>query len=112
MEFLKLLEKAPAKINLSLDVLYKRPDGYHEVEMIMTTIDLADRLEFTLLENDEIHIVSHNRFVPDDQRNLAYQAAVLLKKRFLLQKGLPFTIEKMIPVAAGLQEEAVMQQQH
>ena len=39
--------KAPAKINLALDVLYKRPDGYHEVEMIMTTVDLADRLELT-----------------------------------------------------------------
>ena len=50
MEFLKLLVKAPAKINLSLDVLHKRPDGYHEVEMIMTTIDLADRLELTLLD--------------------------------------------------------------
>lgn len=102
MEFLKLLEKAPAKINLSLDVLYKRPDGYHEVEMIMTTIDLADRLEFTLLESDEIHIVSHNRFVPDDQRNLAYQAAALLKKRYSIKKGVIIRIEKTIPVAAGL----------
>ena len=44
MDVLKLLVKAPAKINLSLDVLYKRPDGFHEVEMIMTTIDLADRI--------------------------------------------------------------------
>ena len=102
MEFLKLLVKAPAKINLSLDVLYKRPDGYHEVEMIMTTIDLADRLELTLLDKDEIHIVSHNRFVPDDQRNLAYQAAVLLKKRFSVTKGAIIRIEKTIPVAAGL----------
>ena len=46
---MKLLVKAPAKINLSLDVLHKRSDGYHEVEMIMTTIDLADRVELTLL---------------------------------------------------------------
>ena len=65
---MKLLVKAPAKINLSLDVLYKRPDGFHEVEMIMTTIDLADRVELTLLEEDKIHILSHNRYVPDDQR--------------------------------------------
>jgi len=99
---LKLLVKAPAKINLSLDVLHKRPDGYHEVEMIMTTIDLADRLELTLLERDEIKIISHNRFVPDDQRNLAYQAARLLKDRFSVQKGVVITIEKTIPVAAGL----------
>ena len=49
MDFLKLLVKAPAKINLSLDVLHKRPDGYHEVEMIMTTIDLADRFELIFI---------------------------------------------------------------
>jgi len=99
---LKLLVKAPAKINLSLDVLHKRPDGYHEVEMIMTTIDLADRLELSLLDRDEIQIISHNRFVPDDQRNLAYQAALLLKKRFSVNRGVAITIEKNIPVAAGL----------
>lgn len=99
---LKLLVKAPAKINLSLDVLHKREDGYHEVEMIMTTIDLADRLELTLLEQNTIKITSLNRFVPDDSRNLAYQAALLLKERFNVQKGVAITIEKVIPVAAGL----------
>ncbi|KKK36673.1 4-diphosphocytidyl-2C-methyl-D-erythritol kinase [Mesobacillus campisalis] len=99
---MKLLIKAPAKINLSLDVLHKRPDGYHEVEMVMTTIDLADRVELSLLEKDIIKITSHNRFVPDDQRNLAYQAALLLKERFNVKKGVSIMIEKMIPVAAGL----------
>ncbi len=102
MEGLKLLIKAPAKINLSLDVLHKRPDGYHEVEMVMTTIDLADRIEMSLLEKDSIKINSQNRFVPDDQRNLAYQAARLLKDRFNVKKGVSITIEKTIPVAAGL----------
>ncbi|EIJ80092.1 4-diphosphocytidyl-2-C-methyl-D-erythritol kinase [Bacillus methanolicus PB1] len=99
---MKLLVKAPAKINLTLDVLYKRPDGYHEVEMIMTTIDLADRLELSLLDEDQIKIISHNHFVPDDERNLAYQAAQLLKKRFQVTKGASIRIEKTIPVAAGL----------
>jgi 4-diphosphocytidyl-2-C-methyl-D-erythritol kinase len=99
---LKLLVKAPAKINLSLDVLRKRDDGYHEVKMIMTTIDLADRLELKELEEDRIEILSHNRYVPDDQRNLAYQAAQLLKERFQVKKGVSITIEKNIPVAAGL----------
>jgi 4-diphosphocytidyl-2-C-methyl-D-erythritol kinase len=98
----KLLVKAPAKINLSLDVLHKRPDGYHEVEMVMTTIDLADRVELTLLNSDRINILSHNRFVPDDQRNLAYQAAQLLKERYQVNKGVTIMIEKNIPVAAGL----------
>ncbi len=102
MEILKLLVKAPAKINLSLDALQKREDGYHEVEMIMTTIDLADRLELRLLEQDEIKITSLNRFVPDDGRNLAYQAALLLKERFNIKEGVAITIEKVIPVAAGL----------
>ncbi|MBM4765318.1 4-(cytidine 5'-diphospho)-2-C-methyl-D-erythritol kinase [Bacillus sp. B15-48] len=99
---MKLLIKAPAKINLSLDVLYKRPDGYHEVEMVMTTIDLADRVELSLLNEDLIKIYSHNRFVPDDQRNLAYQAAFLLKERFDVKQGVAIAIEKTIPVAAGL----------
>lgn len=99
---MRLLVKAPAKINLSLDVLHKRPDGYHEVKMIMTTIDLADRIELAPLANDTIQIVSHNRFVPDDHRNLAYQAAKLLKETFGIRKGVAISITKMIPVAAGL----------
>jgi 4-diphosphocytidyl-2-C-methyl-D-erythritol kinase len=102
VDVVKLLVKAPAKINLALDVLHKRTDGYHEVEMIMTTIDLADRVELTLLNQDKIHILSHNRYVPDDQRNLAYQAAQLLKDRFNVKKGVLISIEKTIPVAAGL----------
>ncbi|WP_026693225.1 4-(cytidine 5'-diphospho)-2-C-methyl-D-erythritol kinase [Peribacillus kribbensis] len=99
---MRLMEKAPAKINLALDVLYKRPDGYHEVEMVMTTVDLADRIEISEIETNEIKIISHNRFVPDDSRNLAYQAAILLKKRFNIQRGVSIEIEKNIPVAAGL----------
>ncbi|MFL6561573.1 MAG: 4-(cytidine 5'-diphospho)-2-C-methyl-D-erythritol kinase [Bacillus sp. (in: firmicutes)] len=99
---MKLLVKAPAKINLALDVLHKRSDGYHEVEMIMTTIDLADRVELSLLDEDKIHILSHNRYVPDDQRNLAFQAAQLLKDRFNVKQGVLISIEKTIPVAAGL----------
>nr|WP_239587238.1 4-(cytidine 5'-diphospho)-2-C-methyl-D-erythritol kinase [Bacillus ectoiniformans] len=94
--------KAPAKINLTLDVLNKRPDGFHEVEMIMTNVDLADRIELEMLPKDEIRILSHNRFVPDDSRNLAYQAAKLLKDRYQIKSGVSITIEKVIPVAAGL----------
>jgi 4-diphosphocytidyl-2-C-methyl-D-erythritol kinase len=99
---MRLLVKAPAKINLSLDVLHKRPDGFHEVEMVMTTIDLADRIELTNLTDDTIKILSHNRFVPDDGRNLAYQAAQLLKDRLDIKKGVAISIDKVIPVAAGL----------
>lgn len=102
MESLRLLVKAPAKINLSLDVLHKRPDGYHEVKMVMTTIDLADWIELMPLPSDTIKIVSHNRFVPDDHRNLAYQAANLLKETFGIREGVAISITKTIPVAAGL----------
>ncbi|WP_208587338.1 4-(cytidine 5'-diphospho)-2-C-methyl-D-erythritol kinase [Gracilibacillus suaedae] len=96
------IEKAPAKINLTLDVLYKRPDQYHEVEMVMTTVDLADRIEFFLLEEHKIEVASENRFVPNDERNLAYRAARLLKDRYDVKEGVRIKIDKQIPVAAGL----------
>lgn len=99
---MKLLVKAPAKINLTLDVLGKREDGYHEVEMVMTTIDLADHLELTEIPDDQVSILSRNRFVPADDRNLAYQAAKLLKERYDVKKGVEISINKVIPVAAGL----------
>lgn len=102
METLKLLIKAPAKINLSLDVLKKREDGYHEVEMVMTTIDLSDRIELSERKENDICIISQSRFVPDDQRNLAYQAAKLIKEKFEIKQGVSISIDKMIPVAAGL----------
>lgn len=97
-----VLEKAPAKINLSLDVLYKRPDDYHEIEMVMTTIDLADRIELTTIDTDTIIMDSENRFVPNDERNLAYRAAKLIKDTYHINKGVRIRIEKFIPVAAGL----------
>ncbi|WP_407272210.1 4-(cytidine 5'-diphospho)-2-C-methyl-D-erythritol kinase [Radiobacillus sp. PE A8.2] len=97
-----VLEKAPAKINLSLDVLYKRPDNFHEVEMVMTTIDLADRVELSMLAEDRIKIESENRFVPNDERNLAYRAAKLIKDTYNINKGVRIKIVKQIPVAAGL----------
>ncbi|MEE6452967.1 4-(cytidine 5'-diphospho)-2-C-methyl-D-erythritol kinase [Gottfriedia acidiceleris] len=99
---MKLMVKAPAKINLSLDVVGKRGDGYHDVKMIMTTIDLADRIELELIQEDKIVVTSHNRYVPDDQRNLAYQAAMLLKEMFGVKLGAHIFITKNIPVAAGL----------
>ncbi|MCT2534319.1 4-(cytidine 5'-diphospho)-2-C-methyl-D-erythritol kinase [Aquibacillus koreensis] len=97
-----VLEKAPAKINLSLDVLYKRPDHYHEIEMVMTTVDLADRIELIAIDQNTIKIESENRFVPNDDRNLAYRAAKLIKDTYGIKQGVIIKIEKVIPVAAGL----------
>lgn len=94
--------KAPAKINLTLDVLYKRPDNYHEVEMIMTTVDLADRIGLEPRKDGLIKIMSADRYVPDDERNFAYQAAKLLKDLYKIEQGVTIHIEKEIPIAAGL----------
>lgn len=95
-------EKAPAKINLTLDALHKRDDGYHELEMIMTTIDLADRVDLMETDDGQIHLDSTSGLVPQDERNLAYRAAALLRERFDIRKGVHIFIHKNIPVAAGL----------
>lgn len=97
-----LYEKAPAKINLTLDVLHKRPDGFHEVEMVMTTVDLADRVWIRAIEGGQIKIKTSVQFVPTDRKNLAYQAADLIRKTYGIKQGVEITLEKRIPVAAGL----------
>lgn len=99
---LVLYLKAPAKINLALDVLDQRIDGYHEVEMVMTTIDLFDRVGLRLLPDEQIKVCTASRFVPNDQRNLAIQAAYLLKERFSIAGGVEIHLDKQIPVSAGL----------
>ena len=99
---MEIIEKAPAKINLSLDVLHKREDGYHEMKMVMTSVDLADRIVLKTMEEDRIVIHSTNGFLPLDQRNHAYKAAKLLKDTYHIEKGVDITIEKNIPIAAGL----------
>lgn len=93
--------KAYAKINLTLDVLGKRADGYHELQTIMQTIDLADIITLREL-NQGIKIVSSSLQIPTDEKNLAYQAAQLIKSRAGIEKGIEIRIEKNIPVMAGL----------
>lgn len=97
-----IYETAPAKINLTLDTLFKRDDGFHEVEMIMTTIDLNDRLSFELRKDKKIIVDVEQSYVPSDNKNLAYKAAVLMKKTYNLKQGITITIDKNIPVSAGL----------
>ncbi|OAS19474.1 4-(cytidine 5'-diphospho)-2-C-methyl-D-erythritol kinase [Paenibacillus oryzisoli] len=99
---MKIFEKAPAKINLSLDVLHKRPDGYHEVEMVMTMVDLADRIEMQEMARDTIIISSQAGYIPLDEKNLAFQAARLIKDRYDVKQGVYIHLDKRIPVAAGL----------
>lgn len=97
-----ILEKAPAKINLSLDVLKKREDHYHELDMVMTTIDLFDVLQFEVLSEDKIILTCNKPYVPTDERNLCYQVIREMKKAFNIQAGVKVAIKKNIPVAAGL----------
>lgn len=97
-----IIEKAPAKINLGLDALYKRKDGYHELEMIMASVDLADRLSFEMIDENKIIIETNSSFLPVDRRNHVYQATELVKKTFNQPTGVKIYIEKKIPVAAGL----------
>jgi 4-diphosphocytidyl-2-C-methyl-D-erythritol kinase len=99
---MSIFEKAPAKINLLLDVLHKRDDGYHEVEMVMTMVDLADRLELSETSRDSIIISSQSGYIPLDEKNLAFQAAKLIKSRYQVKQGVYIHLDKRIPVAAGL----------
>ena len=94
--------KSRAKINLSIDVLGKRQDGYHLVEMIMQTIDLYDLIEINEKDNDQITIKRTSDEIPLDCNNLVYKAANLIKKTFNINKGVEIHIKKNIPVAAGM----------
>lgn len=94
--------KANAKVNLALDVLKKRQDGYHEVRMIMQTINLYDKLELKKTISPEIKIKTNLPFLPVDENNLAYAAAKLLKDTYEIKDGLFISLEKKIPVAAGM----------
>lgn len=95
-------ENAPAKITLSVDVLGKRNDGFHDVEMVMTTVDLADRVALTSMKGDYIEVAADNQYVPNDERNLAYKAALAFKNKYHITQGVRIDIEKNIPVSAGL----------
>lgn len=96
------IETAPAKINLTLDTLYKRDDGFHEVQMVMTEVDLNDRLTFTKRNDKKIILETDHQFIPTDRRNLVYQAAELMCKTYNISSGIHIEIEKNIPVSAGM----------
>ena len=93
--------KAYGKINLGLDVVRKREDGYHEVRMIMQTVDLYDRITMERMESG-IRVTANLPYVPDGEGNLAYRAAKLLMEEFGITEGISIEIKKMIPVAAGM----------
>lgn len=95
--------KATAKINLALDVLRKREDGYHEVRMIMQMVDMYDRIELRADPwHPGIHMSTNLSYIPTGEGNLAYQAAKLLMDEKEVTDGIEIRLNKFIPVAAGL----------
>jgi 4-diphosphocytidyl-2-C-methyl-D-erythritol kinase len=96
-----MLVKAYAKINLSLDVVGKRKDGYHLLKMIMQNIDLYDVLKIDEIRTG-IQVCSNNRYIPCDKRNLVYKAAKLFIDKYNIKNGISINIDKNIPVSAGL----------
>ena len=92
--------RAAAKVNLTLEVLGKRADGYHEIATVMQAVDLSDRI--TLDDADDLELRSDSAAVPTDQGNLAWRAATALRDAAGTGSGVRITLDKRIPVAAGL----------
>ena len=98
----KMELKALGKINLGLDVLGKRPDGYHDVRMVMQTIYLYDQITITKRKESGIGLSTNLFYLPVNENNLAYRAAKLLMDEFEIRSGVDIFLEKHIPVAAGM----------
>ncbi len=96
-----ICEIAPAKINLFLDVLRKRPDGYHDLKMVMQTVSLYDTVHLYRIDTG-IEVTCMCPGVPDGEANIAFKAAKLMFDHFRLPEGIRITVEKRIPAAAGL----------
>lgn len=94
--------KAYAKINLGLDVIRKREDGYHEVRMIMQSVDLYDTVTIRKSKDPSIRVRTNLTYLPNDRRNLVYKAAELFRDTLKIREGIRITLEKRIPVAAGM----------
>lgn len=96
-------EPAPAKLNLTLDVLGKREDGYHDMKMIMQSVSLADAVTVTVEEGEGIALETNAGFLPTDRRNLAVAAALALQEATGADLGrITIKLEKKVPVCAGM----------
>ncbi len=95
-------EKAYAKINLFLNVIEKRVDGFHDLEMVMASIDFFDTLSFKLLDKKEIIIDSSVQITKNPKDNLVYKVVEFIQREFEVEKGVHITIDKKIPISAGL----------
>lgn len=98
----KVVLKAYGKVNLGLDVVRRRDDGYHEVRMIMQTVGLFDRLELKKTSSDSVTLSANLRFLPVNEQNLVCQAIAAVKKKYSIKSGVEAYLEKRIPIAAGM----------
>ncbi len=98
----RLMLKSLGKINLGLDVLGRRPNGYHDVRMVMQTVYLYDQIIIEKTEEPGIKLETNLRFLPVNEENLAYRAAKILMDEFDVKEGVHIVLEKHIPVAAGM----------
>ena len=94
--------RAFAKINLGLDVIRRREDGYHEVRMIMQTIQMYDQLEMEKKNTPGIDLTTNLSYIPVNENNLVYKAAKLLMDQYHIREGVSIDLNKFIPVAAGM----------
>jgi len=98
-----MIVQAPAKINLFLEIINKRPDGYHNIESVMHTVSLFDILEFTEIQENKIELVCDNMQLSSDvKKNLVYKAAEKFKQQYNINKGIQIKLTKNIPMGAGL----------
>lgn len=98
----ELILKAHGKINLGLDVVRRMENGYHEVRMVMQSVELADTVTMRRMPEDRIVLKTDKAGLPCDERNLAYRAAKLMKETFSLPGGVEIVLEKRLPMAAGM----------
>lgn len=99
---MEIIEKAPAKINLGLDIVGRHEDGYHELAMIMVSVDLNDYVSLESLEDDCIVVTSDSHKMPLDEKNDVYKAARLIKEKYGIKTGIKISLEKHIPICAGM----------
>ncbi|MDR2709576.1 MAG: 4-(cytidine 5'-diphospho)-2-C-methyl-D-erythritol kinase, partial [Elusimicrobiota bacterium] len=100
MKAIKVL--APAKINLFLELINRRPDGYHNLITIMQEIDLYDEISFEINSTGDIVLTSSNKDLACDESNLIYKACKKIKERFSISAGFNIFLQKNIPMGAGL----------
>jgi 4-diphosphocytidyl-2-C-methyl-D-erythritol kinase len=93
--------KSYAKVNLTLDILRKRGDGYHDLETVFQQIGLCDDVELTWIDGDKVEIECNVKEI-ENTRNLAVKAALMLKEKCGIRKGVHIKINKRIPIGAGL----------